>query len=135
MGSAGEIAMKYVLLLLLAGCGSVFDSEDQYVLQLEQIAKAGQQFYRPAVKMDYIFVADTNAECSKRGTVLQKYLDQGQHESDGYRVGACAVLGDPCLIILPFTPTKRMVREEQLHCIYGDWHPMLSGELTRRAAA
>ena len=110
-----------LLLLLLTSCTSLFDSTEYAVARLEQEAQDSRQFDYHIGKIDYLFVDNPHAECLARGVVLARYLKTGQ-TLNTVKIGACAVLGDPCLVILPFMPTKEIVREEQLHCRYGDWH-------------
>ena len=111
----------FLILLLLAGCSAVFDSEDAKIAELERVAYNGRQFDRAGIKIDYVFTGDANKECSMRGVHLGDYLTRGQTIVNS-QIGACAVLSDPCLVVLPYSPPKAMVREEQLHCRYGDWH-------------
>ena len=111
----------FLILLLLAGCSAVFDNEDAKIAELERTAYNNRQFDRQGIKIDYVFTNDANAECTQRGVILAQYLARGQTVVNS-QIGACAVLSDPCLIVLPYAPAKLMVREEQLHCRYGDWH-------------
>ena len=103
-----------MLLLLLAGCSSIFDGEAGAMADLERYAREHQQYDRgPMAQIRYLFVDNPATECRANG--LQQAYAAG-------KVEACAVLTDPCIIILPWAPTRRMVTEEQLHCRYGAWH-------------
>lgn len=105
--------MKYLLILLLTGCSAVFDTQTLAIQSLERQAYAGRQFDKPDVKIAYKFSANVNEDCRKAGVAL----------SNQEEVKACAVFSaDPCLVILPYAPMELWVREEQLHCRYGNWH-------------
>lgn len=99
------------ILLLITGCISIFDSENAALTELENHAIANKKFFRPNVKIVYVFAESPKAYCRNAGLSVSR--------GDAL---ACAILGDPCVVVLPYAPTKLMVREEQLHCVYGDWH-------------
>ena len=122
--SPDALALLLLLIILLAlqGCATTFDTQDAAVRELEQHAYKHRQFDRGDVPKAYTFTDDPHAECSKT-VVLGKYIPAGKLESDGYRIRACAILPAlPCRVILPYDATKLIVREEELHCRFGDFH-------------
>lgn len=102
------------ILLFLAGCASVFDTEAQALRGLEAQARLNQQYDRPERTPVYRFVLDPDSVCRAEGVAVR---------TDS-RVEACALINqEPCVIILPYAPLKAWVIEEQLHCRYGNFHP------------
>ena len=102
-----------LLVVLLAGCASTFDTEEQYIRELEAEAYANREYDKPNVQMVYRFVDNPDKICREMGTNAYTTWD----------VKACAAIAlTPCVIILPYAPLKRWVREEQLHCRFGNFH-------------
>lgn len=102
-----------ILLALLSGCATVFDSEEDSIRDLEATAYANRQYDKPNVQIMYRFVDDPDKVCREAGSIAY----------ETWTVRACAMIHlDPCVVILPYAPQKAWVREEQLHCRYGNFH-------------
>ena len=102
-----------IFLLLLTGCQGAFDTQAAAVMDLERVAYTNREYDRPNREIRYRFVDDANTACRIAGTVAR--IDA--------TIGGCAEIGkDPCVIIIPWAPLPMVVREEQLHCRYGNWH-------------